>query len=172
MRLESSLKWPHGILQWFEQNLLKKWRPNPPTTKVYKKSFSHILLSLSRRNQSSDFRKQWRLQPDFCHLSVPRSSDNSVTEMTHWRTCQWADPTDLIQRVLTQTWPSPKTAMKNNHGPRGQLDVYALSLSVLGANATPWQRLETPGSLCTSLAWKPRYCWLCNQLFIIKSNLM
>jgi len=130
MRLESSLKWPRvEYSSDSSRTCSKKWRPNPPTTKVYKKSFSHILLSLSWRNQSSDFRKQWRLQPDFCHLSGPkRSSDNSVTEMTHWRTCQWADPTDLTQRVLSQTWPSPMTPMKNNHGPRGQLDVFALDL--------------------------------------------
>jgi len=81
---------------------------------VQKKVFSYILLSLSWRNQSSDFQKQWRLQPDFCHLSALRSSDNSVTEMTHWRTSQWADPTDLTQRVLTRTWPSLKTKSMNN----------------------------------------------------------
>jgi len=120
MRLESSLKWPGYYNSWNTQVIRaeiaqKKWRPNPPTTKVYKKSlFIYFLLSLTRRNQSSDFQKQWRLQPDFCHLSALRSSDNSVTEMTHWRTSQWADPTDLTQRVLTRTWPSLKTKSMNN----------------------------------------------------------
>lgn len=128
MRLESSQQWLHGILKWFEQNLLKKVTTKSADNQSVQKVFSHILLSLSWRNQSPDFRKQWRLQPDFCHLSGLRSSDNSVTEMTHWRTSQWADPTDLTQRVLAQTWPSPKTAMKNNHDPRGQLDVFAPSL--------------------------------------------
>ena len=124
----------------------KKWRPNPPTTKVYKKVFSHICLSLTRRNQSSDFQKQWRLQPDFCHLSALRSSDNSVTEMTHWRTSQWADPTDLTQRVLTRTWPSPKTKSMNNLMVC-VVDSWMYMLS--RANATIRQRLQNPGSLCT-----------------------
>ena len=143
----SSLKWPGYCNSWNTQVIRAepaqiKWRPNPPTTKVYKKVFSHICLSLSWQNQSSDFQKQWRLQPDFCHLS-PRSSDNSVTEMTHWRSRQWANPTDLTQRVLNKTWPSP-----THHRPISW-PAWTASCICLRANATLRQRLQTPGSLCT-----------------------
>ena len=159
MRLESSLKWPGYCNSWNTQviraELAQKWRPNPPTTKVYKRiNFSHISLSLPWRNQSSDFQKQWRLQPDFCHLSS-RSSDNSVTEKTHWRTSQWADPTDLTQRVLTQTWPSPTV------GCICSLESKCNSKAKVG---DPWLTVYLP-----SVASECRhYCWLCNQLFILK----
>ena len=47
MRLESSLKWPGYYNSWNTQVIRaefaqKKWRPNPPTTKVYKKKSFHI----------------------------------------------------------------------------------------------------------------------------------
>ena len=133
----SSLKWPGYCNSWNTQvisadlarNSDDQIRRQPKCTN----SFSHVLRSLSLRNQSSDFQKQRRLQPDFCHLS-PRSSDNSVTEMTHWRSRQWANPTDLTQRVLNKTWPSP------THHLRGQLVEFA------------WEQMQLWGKGCRPLA--------------------
>jgi hypothetical protein len=172
MRLQSSLKWPHGILQWFEQNLLKKSddqiRRQPKCTKSLFHIFCfhclgeiRVLISGSSEGSSLIFVTcLCRGQVTIPWLKWLTDALASEPTLQIWsRGCS-----PKPGRVRRRPW---KIIMV-----RADSWMYMLPLSVLGANATPWQRLETPGSLCTSIAWKPRYCWLCNQLFIIKSNLM
>lgn len=49
--------------------------------------------------------------------------------------------------------------------------MYLLSIS-FGSKCHSLAKVWDPWLTLLSLAWKPHYCWLCNQLFIIKSNLM
>ena len=142
-----------------------KWRPNPPTTKVYKKVFSHICLSLSWRNQSSDFQKQWRLQPDFCHLSAFE---------VKWQFRDWND--SLTLSPVSQPYRfDPEGSQQNlaeSKAPSTNLVACVDSwLCLLESKcnfeakvADPWLTVY----LCSD-AWECRHwCWLCNQLFILK----
>ena len=139
MRLESSLKWPGYCNSWNTQviraELAQKWRPNPPTTKVYKRiNFFHIF----RFHCLGEIR-----------VLISRSSDGSSLIFVTCRRGQVTIPwlkrlTDALASEPTlQIWPR---GFSLKPGQVWQLDVYAL---LLRANATPRQRLETPGSLCT-----------------------
>ena len=170
MRLESSQKWLHGILKWFEQNLLKK-----VTTKSADNQSVQIHFHMFCVHCLGEIR-----------VLISGSSEGSSLIFVTCRRGQVTIPwlkwlTDALASEPTlQIWPrgfSPKPGRVRRRPwriimIREDSWMYLLPLSFLWANATPWQRFETPGSLCTSIAWKPRSCWLCNQLFIIKSNLM
>jgi len=142
-----------GILKWFEQNLLnKKWRPNPPTTKVYKKSCFHIFcfhclgeIRVLISKSSEGFRNlifvtclRSRGQVTIPWLKRLTDASPSASEPTLLR----FDP----EASHHKPGPEYEDAHEQKSWSAWTLGGFVYALSLEWANAPPRQRFETPGS--------------------------
>jgi len=167
MRLESSLKWPRvEYSSDSSRTCSKKWRPNPPTTKVYKKSFHifcfhclgeiRVLISGSSEGSSLIF------------VTCLGRSGQVTIPWLKWLTDA------LASEPILQIWPRGFSVKPGRVRwrpwkiimAREDSWMYLLSIS-FGSKCHSLAKVWDPWLTLLSLAWKPHYCWLCNQLFII-----
>ena len=137
MRLESSQKWLHGILKWFEQNLLKKVTTksadNQSVQKVFFTYFAFIVLA------KSEFWFPEAVKAPAWFLSL-------VAEVK-WQFRDWND--SLTLSPVSQPYRFDPEGSQQNLAESDAPPAWTASCICLRANATLRQRLQTPGSLCT-----------------------
>ena len=137
----SSLKWPGYCNSWNTQVIRAepaqiKWRPNPPTTKVYKFIFTCFAFIVFEKSEFW-FPEAAKPQPDFLSL---------VAEVK-WQFRDWND--SLTLSPVSQPYRFDPEGSQQNLAESDAPPAWTASCICLRANATLRQRLQTPGSLCT-----------------------
>ena len=164
----SSLKWPGYCNSWNTQVIIAetaqiKWRPNPPTTKVYKFIFTCFAFIVFEK---SEF---W-----FPEAAKAPAWFLSLVAEVKWQFRDWND--SLTLSPVSQPYRfDPEGSQQNlaeSKAPSTNLVACVDSwLCLLESKcnfeakvADPWLTVY----LCSD-AWECRHwCWLCNQLFILK----